>query len=84
MEEVKNYNAVVEIANKHLGKVGGEGYKAVYDPELLVAVPRYLNREAYGIEEGKLPFVGVDSWNCYEVSAITEKGQPVAGMLKIV
>src|SRR6056300_1176771 len=84
MEEVKNYNAVVEIANKHLGKVGGYGYKDVYDPELLVAVPRYLNREAYGIEEGNLPFVGVDSWNCYEVSAITKKGQPVAGMLKIV
>ena len=84
MEEVKNYNAVVEIANKHLGKVGGEGYKAIYDPELLVAVPRYLNREAYGIEEGNLPFIGVDSWNCYEVSAITKKGQPVAGMLKIV
>lgn len=84
MEEVKNYNAVVEIANKHLGKVGGEGYKAIYDPELLVAVPRYLNREAYGIEEGNLPFVGVDSWNAYEVSAITKKGQPVAGMLKIV
>jgi 7-cyano-7-deazaguanine reductase len=84
MEEVKNYNAVVEIANKHLGKVGGDGYKDVYDPELLVAVPRYLNREAYGIEEGNLPFVGVDSWNCYEVSAITKKGQPVAGMLKIV
>ena len=84
MSEVKNYNKVVEIANKHLGKVGGEGYKAVYDPELLVAVPRYLNREAYGIEEANLPFVGVDSWNCYEVSAITKKGQPVAGMLKIV
>ena len=29
-------------------------------------------------------FVGVDTWNCYEVSAITTKGQPVAGMLKIV
>ena len=84
MSEVKNYNKVVEIANKHLGKVGGEGYKAIYDPELLVAVPRYLNREAYGIEEANLPFVGVDSWNCYEVSAITKKGQPVAGMLKIV
>ena len=84
MSEVKNYNKVVEIANKHLGKVGGEGYKAVYDPELLVAVPRYLNREAYGIEEANLPFIGVDSWNCYEVSAITKKGQPVAGMLKIV
>jgi len=82
MEEVKNYNAVVEIAGKHLGKVGGEGYKDTYAPELLVAVPRYLNREGYGLT-GK-EFVGVDAWNAYEVSAITKKGQPVAGMLKIV
>lgn len=84
MEQVKNYNAVVEIAGKHLGKVGGEGYSDQYNAELLVAVPRYLNREAYGIEESNLPFVGVDAWNAYEVSAITKKGQPVAGMLKIV
>ena len=26
----------------------------------------------------------MDVWNAYEVSAITSKGQPVAGMLKIV
>ena len=78
-----NQNAVVEIAGKHLGKVGGEGYKATYDPELLVAIPRYFNREAYGIKEGDLPFVGGDVWNAYEVSAITTKGLPVAGMMKI-
>ena len=78
-----NQNAVVEIAGKHLGKVGGEGYKATYDPELLVAIPRYLNREAYGIKEGDLPFIGGDVWNAYEVSAITTKGLPVAGMMKI-
>ena len=82
MEEVKNYNAVVEIASKHLGQVGGAGYSDQYDPSLLVAVPRYLNREGYGLT-GK-EFVGVDAWNAYEVSAITKKGQPVAGMLKIV
>ena len=40
MEQVKNYNAVVEIAGKHLGKVGGEGYSDQYNAELLVAVPR--------------------------------------------
>ena len=78
-----NQNAVVEIAGKHLGKVGGEGYKATYDPELLVAIPRHLNREAYGIKEGDLPFIGGDVWNAYEVSAITNKGLPVAGMMKI-
>ena len=82
MSKVKNYQEVVEIASKHLGKVGGDGYSDQYNPELLVKVPRYLNREGYGLT-GK-EFVGVDTWNAYEVSAITTKGQPVAGMLKIV
>lgn len=82
MAEVKNYQTVVEIASKHLGQVGGAGYSDQYNPELLVKVPRYLNREGYGLT-GK-EFVGVDTWNAYEVSAITTKGQPVAGMLKIV
>jgi 7-cyano-7-deazaguanine reductase len=80
--KVKNYQEVVDIASKHLGKVGGDGYKDTYSPELLVKVPRYLNREGYGLTSDS--FVGVDTWNCYEVSAITTKGQPVAGMLKIV
>jgi len=82
MANVKNYQEVVEIASKHLGKVGGDGYKDTYSPELLVKVPRYLNREGYGLTSDS--FVGVDTWNCYEVSAITTKGLPVAGMLKIV
>jgi len=82
MSEVKNYEAVKEIASKHLGKVGGDGYSDQYNPDLLVKIPRHLNREGYGLT-GK-EFVGVDVWNAYEVSAITTKGQPVAGMLKIV
>lgn len=82
MSDVKNYEEVKKIASKHLGKVGGDGYSDQYNPELLVKVPRYLNREGYGLT-GK-EFVGVDTWNAYEVSAITTKGQPVAGMLKIV
>lgn len=81
-ENVKNYEAVKEIAAKHLGKVGGDGYKDVYDPGLLVKIPRILNREGYGLTGKEM--VGVDTWNAYEVSAITTKGQPVAGMLKIV
>ena len=82
MAEVKNYQEVVDIASKHLGKVGGDGYKDTYAPELLVKIPRRLNREGYGLTGEE--FVGVDVWNAYEVSAITTKGQPVAGMLKIV
>lgn len=84
MDHNKNQSEVISIASKHLGQVGGAGYSDQYDPSLLVAIPRYLNREAYGIKEESLPFVGVDVWNAYEVSAITKKGLPVAGMLKIV
>ena len=82
MSEIKNYEEVVEIASKHLGTVGGAGYKDTYAPDLLVKIPRKLNREGYGLTGEE--FKGVDVWNCYEVSAITTKGQPVAGMLKIV
>lgn len=83
MTQELNQEAVISIASKHLGKAGGEGYKDTYDPSLLVEIPRYLNREAYGIDENNLPFVGGDVWNAYEVSAITNKGLPVVGMLKI-
>ena len=76
----KTSKKIEDIASKHLGQSGG--YSDQYDPSLLVKIPRALNREAYGLT-GK-EFVGVDTWNAYEVSAITRKGQPVAGMLKIV
>lgn len=84
MSQDKNYNQVSELAAVHLGKVGGEGYKDQYDPSLLVKIPRKLNREAYDINEKKLPFVGMDVWNAYEVSALTNNGLPVSGMLKII
>ena len=79
-----NYNKVSEIAAKHLGQAGGAGYSDQYDTELLVRIPRSLNREAYGIQDDNLPFFGYDVWNAYEVSALTSKGLPVSGMLKIV
>ncbi len=79
-----NYAEVEKIASKFLGQKGGEGYKDQYDPSLLVGIPRYYNRVDYGIQENNLPFVGYDVWNAYEVSALTEKGFPVTGMMKIV
>ena len=79
-----------KLVNVHLGKAGDGSTVKPYvtpdniDKELLVAVPRYLNRTDYGIEEDNLPFVGVDVWNCYEVSALTDNGYPVTGIAKIV
>ena len=74
-------NKINELAKKHLGQ--NTSYEKEYNPNLLVKIPRIYNREAMGIDND-YPFFGVDVWNAYEVSAISTKGQPVAGMLKIV
>lgn len=72
----------MEIEGTHLGKQSS--YPKHYAPEVLVAVPRILNREQYGISNSNLPFTGVDVWHAYEFSFLTKKGNPVVGLLKIV
>lgn len=59
-------------------------YPSVYSPEVLVAVPRSLNREKYGLLDTGLPFIGKDVWHAYEAGFITRKGLPVTGVLKLV
>lgn len=82
-------NDIEAIASRHLGKAGDGTVVAPYqtpdsiDASLLVAVPRSLNREQYSIKEDALPFIGVDVWNCYEVSALLENGYPFSGVLKL-
>jgi 7-cyano-7-deazaguanine reductase len=68
--------------SKHLGKVSQ--YKSTYDASLLVREPRSSNRVHLNIKDDNLPFVGYDTWNAYEVSALTDSGLPVAGVAKIV
>jgi len=70
------------IEATHLGKQSN--YPQHYDPSVLVAVPRILNRGQYGISNDSLPFSGVDVWHCYEFSFLSEKGAPVVGTLKII
>ena len=59
-------------------------YPQTYDPKILVAVPRSLNRSLYGLDDDALPFVGFDTWHAYELGFLTEKGLPVQAVLKIV
>lgn len=59
-------------------------YPKTYCPEILVAVPRTLNRGIYGIDKPEELFCGYDSWHAYEVSFILNNGMPVVGLLKIV
>lgn len=68
--------------SKHLGKVSK--YKSTYDSSLLVREPRSSNRIHLDIQDDNLPFIGYDTWNAYEVSALTNNGLPAAGVAKIV
>lgn len=80
---------IEDIASVHLGKAGDGSVVKPYvtpdhvDPSLLVAIPRQLNRDQYDIKEESLPFVGYDSWNCYEVSFLLDNGFPVNCVVKI-
>jgi len=65
-----------------LGK--NTNYPTKYDPSQLVKIERKLNRETYGIENDKLEFIGFDVWNCYEMATMTESGEPVHFIGKMI
>ncbi len=71
----------MSIESTHLGKTSS--YPTHYEPTVLVAVPRDVNRIQYGIENEALPFTGIDIWHAYEFSFLLNSGLPVAGILKI-
>lgn len=80
---------IEDIASVHLGKAGDGSVVKPYvtpdfiDRSLLVGIPRILNRTAYNIDESNLPFVGFDTWNCYEFSTLTDNGFPVCGVIRV-
>ncbi len=51
-------------------------YKNQYDPSLLQAVPRQLNRDSLGISEQQPFNHGADIWTCYELSWLNPNGVP--------
>ena len=68
--------------NRHLGATSQ--YVDRYDPTLLVREPRQRNRDRLGITNDNLPFIGYDTWNGYEVTALTDNGLPVQMIVKFV
>lgn len=81
---------IEDIASVHLGKAGDGSVVKPYitpdniDSSLLVGIPRHLNRTVYNIDDNNLPFVGFDTWNCYEFSTLTTNGFPVCGVIRCV
>ena len=58
-------------------------YPDRYSPDILVRVDRAGNRMAHHIDEVHLPFTGLDLWNAYEVSALTDAGAPVNFIMRL-
>lgn len=57
-----------------LGK--STSYTDVYDPSLLQAVSRQLNRDELSLSAQQLPFFGCDIWTMYEISWLNINGLP--------
>ena len=72
------YQNAEELSNLTLGKT--TEYCSEYNPNLLQAVPRSLNRNDLSLVNSALPFIGEDVWYGYELSWLNSKGKPVVAV----
>ncbi|NQY62653.1 MAG: NADPH-dependent 7-cyano-7-deazaguanine reductase QueF [Alteromonadaceae bacterium] len=73
-----NYKDAQELSKLTLGKP--TDYCSEYNPDLLQAVPRSLNRNKLALTNETLPFIGEDVWYGYELSWLNMKGKPVVAV----
>ncbi|MEJ4045387.1 NADPH-dependent 7-cyano-7-deazaguanine reductase QueF [Erwinia sp. SLM-02] len=71
---MSHYNNHQALQGLTLGKP--TEYHDSYQPALLQAVPRSLNREPLALYPDNLPFSGADIWTLYELSWLNSKGLP--------
>ena len=62
------------LTQSPLGK--NSTYINTYAPHLLFPIPRKIKRDEIHIEDGALPFKGLDIWNSFEISWLNLKGKP--------
>lgn len=73
-----NYKNAAALSKLTLGE--NTEYSSQYNPNLLQAVPRSLNRDDLAIDQNNLPFVGEDVWYGFELSWLNPKGKPVVAV----
>ena len=61
-----------------LGK--NSAYISQYDASLLFGIARATKWRELGFTADSLPYVGVDIWNCYELSWLLPSGKPVVAI----
>ena len=59
-------------------------YIAHYSPELLYPISREAKWAELGLDGSRLPYVGFDVWNCYELSWLTPSGKPVVAIAEFM
>lgn len=64
-----------------LGK--NSAYISQYDADQLFGIARTTKWHELGFTADTLPYVGVDIWNCYELSWLLPSGKPVVAMAQI-
>lgn len=72
----------MDITQPHLGNKSA--YIDQYNNSLLFPIPRIHKRSEIGINNDKLPFVGVDIWTHYEISWLNAKGKPQVAIGEII
>ncbi|MFO6422908.1 NADPH-dependent 7-cyano-7-deazaguanine reductase QueF [Motilimonas sp. KMU-193] len=75
MKKTSRYQNAPVLNSLSLGQ--DTQYDAPYNPDLLQAVPRALNRDDLSLSATNLPFHGFDLWGLYELSWLNHKGKPV-------
>ena len=55
-------------------------YTSQYAPGLLFPIARSTKWAELGLHAGNLPYLGVDIWNCYELSWLLPSGKPVVAI----
>lgn len=65
-----------------LGK--NSAYTSQYDASLLFGIARATKWRELGFSADNLPYVGVDVWNCYELSWLLPSGKPVVAVAQVV
>ncbi|HEU4814346.1 MAG TPA: NADPH-dependent 7-cyano-7-deazaguanine reductase QueF [Xanthomonadaceae bacterium] len=59
-------------------------YPRHYDAGLLFPIARREGRDALGLGEGALPFIGHDRWHAYELSWVDARGKPLVATATFV
>ena len=75
---MSTYTNAKALSKLTLGKA--TEYCSQYNPTLLQAVPRSLNRDSLGLTMDNIPFKGEDVWYGYELSWLNDKGKPVVAV----